>query len=554
LIGRGRFLVEDALRTASLPETDGGRLYFVRHLDLGVIDPERAPGAVAQRIEQRFAALRTIAVHAATPHAASSPVVYFNDALEPFIVLVRRIAAGTRPSAWFWAVAVPGYSPNLPYEQALRAAVSGALTTPGGGAAAAALMAALNDTEIDGLCHAMCEADARAWLSAFPLDHGDAPLALASSEPALSSPWQRVLERWARRWGEQDLRTRWLAVVAVCAHAPGNVARPGVMRRAARAIRALRLVSQPAPSDEGRGRARISPVSPARRRELYDASVRTEPTKPGSAASVAADAGGRHADTGAVASVAADAGGRRADAGAVGQGEPAAGSSELSVPLPVSVAISVPDQDSRELAPPHPSFEPPPASSDLAPPTGAGGQRVSLAPTETRQYAFLPLRSPRRVLWEGALLPTVAGGLLFLVRAFIRLGFPAWLEARPALWDSGFAVRLLCEVGILARIPPEDPSLALWGVEDHPELSLAERKVVCGWCLRLARWTRRFTGLSLGAVISRPAHIVATRTHVDVVFGHCDADVRIRAAGLDTDPGWVPWLGRVIQFHFTDMT
>jgi hypothetical protein len=36
------------------------------------------------------------------------------------------------------------------------------------------------------------------------------------------------------------------------------------------------------------------------------------------------------------------------------------------------------------------------------------------------------------------------------------------------------------------------------------------------------------------------------------VFDVRRADVRIRKAGLDLDPGWVPWLGRVLSFHYVD--
>jgi hypothetical protein len=28
--------------------------------------------------------------------------------------------------------------------------------------------------------------------------------------------------------------------------------------------------------------------------------------------------------------------------------------------------------------------------------------------------------------------------------------------------------------------------------------------------------------------------------------------MRIRRAGLDIDPGWVPWLGRVVSFHYRE--
>jgi hypothetical protein len=37
---------------------------------------------------------------------------------------------------------------------------------------------------------------------------------------------------------------------------------------------------------------------------------------------------------------------------------------------------------------------------------------------------------------------------------------------------------------------------------------------------------------------------------VDVVMRAEDANLRVRAAGLDRDPGWLPAYGRVVYFHF----
>jgi hypothetical protein len=31
-------------------------------------------------------------------------------------------------------------------------------------------------------------------------------------------------------------------------------------------------------------------------------------------------------------------------------------------------------------------------------------------------------------------------------------------------------------------------------------------------------------------------------------------DLRIRWAGLDLDPGWLPWLGRVVSFRYGQET
>ena len=51
-------------------------------------------------------------------------------------------------------------------------------------------------------------------------------------------------------------------------------------------------------------------------------------------------------------------------------------------------------------------------------------------------------------------------------------------------------------------------------------------------------------GCSAGVPSGRVAF---TDTHVDVLFDLGHADIRVRRAGLDIDPGWVPWLGRVVR-------
>jgi hypothetical protein len=50
--------------------------------------------------------------------------------------------------------------------------------------------------------------------------------------------------------------------------------------------------------------------------------------------------------------------------------------------------------------------------------------------------------------------------------------------------------------------------------------------------------------------VRRPARLAFTATHIDVRFPLAGADVRVRRAGLDIDPGWLAWFGRVVAFQF----
>ncbi len=52
-------------------------------------------------------------------------------------------------------------------------------------------------------------------------------------------------------------------------------------------------------------------------------------------------------------------------------------------------------------------------------------------------------------------------------------------------------------------------------------------------------------------MVTRSGYVATTRTHLDVTFDQTQLDIGIRRAGLDIDPGWVPWLGRIIYIHYT---
>lgn len=57
---------------------------------------------------------------------------------------------------------------------------------------------------------------------------------------------------------------------------------------------------------------------------------------------------------------------------------------------------------------------------------------------------------------------------------------------------------------------------------------------------------------AIDLILRRPGWLVTSNTHVDLYFSPEDADVRIRRAGLDRDPGWVPALGYIVLFHFSE--
>ena len=70
------------------------------------------------------------------------------------------------------------------------------------------------------------------------------------------------------------------------------------------------------------------------------------------------------------------------------------------------------------------------------------------------------------------------------------------------------------------------------------------------WLDACRRWLRRIGGLGLASLVARPGRLALTGTHADLFFGLAQTDLRVRRLGLDIDPGWLPWFGRVVAFHY----
>ena len=57
-------------------------------------------------------------------------------------------------------------------------------------------------------------------------------------------------------------------------------------------------------------------------------------------------------------------------------------------------------------------------------------------------------------------------------------------------------------------------------------------------------------GVPIADLLRASARVYVTASHVDVVFPLATINLRVRRAGLDRNPGWLPDFGRVIYFHF----
>lgn len=139
---------------------------------------------------------------------------------------------------------------------------------------------------------------------------------------------------------------------------------------------------------------------------------------------------------------------------------------------------------------------------------------------------------------------TQAGGLFFVLPLLVRTGLTRYLAAVSPEIRELLPWQILQLLLRHARTPADDPLTLALAALPPPVAPLRF------WLLAANRLALRLTGLNLRQLIARPALIVLSPTHIDVLFRPSDADIRIRCAALDIDPGWIPWLGRVIAFRF----
>jgi hypothetical protein len=235
-------------------------------------------------------------------------------------------------------------------------------------------------------------------------------------------------------------------------------------------------------------------------------------------------------------------------------------------------------------------------------------QAAGAAPTGHAGLLFLlPLISALeidRAILDEPLLSDAPGLLPVLYHVAVRLAPAAWADAvalaladsdaPPFAWGGGEADRpdgpgtpvmdearaaavLRAEARVVAAAhrqglaagagaPAEQAAIA--ALRARAEARLPAILVLPAWldelCTRFAARIAGLLRLRLGPldgdpdpaleavlvrVIARPGRIVRTRTHLDVLLSLDGVDLAVRRAALDVDPGWVPFLGRIVRFH-----
>ncbi len=142
-------------------------------------------------------------------------------------------------------------------------------------------------------------------------------------------------------------------------------------------------------------------------------------------------------------------------------------------------------------------------------------------------------------------------GLFFLVPVLRRLGLATHLVARADLLEAAFPARLLMHLGRRAGPADEDPlTQALAARVGDTSRDPVPAWLYHAWYVALRRWCRRHARIEWRDLVRRSGRVRTDDTHIEIFFEPRQVDIRLRRLALDVDPGWVPWLGRVIRFHY----
>ena len=153
-------------------------------------------------------------------------------------------------------------------------------------------------------------------------------------------------------------------------------------------------------------------------------------------------------------------------------------------------------------------------------------------------------------------MPTGLGGVLYLANCYRRLN----LERHRLVEADGWEVVEVLGRLALAREALLDETDALWGVlaalagrpiDEPPPATLLK---ACGPVLDEVVESLELTAQEppLGHLLLVPGRLHAGLTTIELVAPLDAVDLVTRRRALDSDPGWVPRLGRIIRFRFVE--
>ena len=512
-------VLEESLRLFTLPGESTGRIFYFRRLRLPQLRPDEDPNVYAVLLEQKCREQAQSAVHFSDPGALYADCVFARSSMEPWQELARRIVYSQPREGWFWSAALPKSEqmmmPRCPLEVMLLVATEyrdeGVLEFLDG-VELEVLRAIFGKLEVahleQGKLPVFCKSVTSSFESARQLQAGRK---LLDRLPAL---WRQLATESAARWNlegsSSDPRVHWIIAVAWLLAEPERAMDARLPEQVEAMVQAL---IQDRPQPNGRRLGGDEKQSATHRRGSIEATS-LPPQE-----SLAPDGSTEH----------------------LFFASPFVSTPEEPLNLPVTAASPLHQSTARE-------------------------------PDSESKH-----RRPARTGFEETSIPTDSAGFFYCLGLLDRMGIGETLSNHPELIDMNFVRYLLSDLAVAAGAPEEDPVVRqeLWlhaqtlnpvdenlpfsfsllpldWRDQHSRLALWPfKRLVRAWVLALRRRVWRATRLNLTTLVRRPGEFTATRTHLEITMPQKSLEATIRKAGFDLNPGWLPWLGRVVAFHYS---
>jgi hypothetical protein len=587
--------LQDALNTASFPGVQPNGLLLVRKLDLGLIRPHSSKYELSRSIDNRIQSLCIHSVCVDEEDAPAHDVVWFSDPAHAVFRLVELVADHQQVNAWYWTVLFPEYSPEMSLQDVLILVSRGFIDKDSRPWVIASVIQQLYiQGHIQQLLTSIKPSLAQALLLDCGIHPGEySPMNIPNSSSCsthlnVSESWQELIGLSISIWGREDARTLWMAVSALVIKNPAIVKAGQLLIRDVTAVldqmHLKTIMGQDAiPSNKSDQHAGLASTSTGR--ETTGTGEKHAPansSQPGSSV---------HGLEGMQSNVVSM---HKTDPHLQHRANPDK-PVEHGLRREIPTERDTPSKNSfKQRHPPIPRIN---GASDFV------QQYLHTGLSFNRQSGFVFLISLlERLCIDDCLSLNPELALINLPARLVRSvakrmnidslhpllrALPEQVSAdqekitgfvSPSPWISLTSLStehraILYRFNIRGApgrccITDHSQKLVLYigdgrssalpewirqclildrpGLHDYPRLNDIENTIQ----LLISRYLFRYAGIGLRSLINRSGKIACSRTHLDVIFDFEQLDIRIRKAGLDINPGWVSWLGRVIEFHY----
>lgn len=588
--------LQDALNIASFPGVQPNGLLLVRKLDLGIVRPHSSNLGLSRTIDNRMQSLRIQSVCVDDEDAPDHDAVWFSDPAQAVFRLVHLVANKHQTKAWYWTVLFPDYRPEMSLEEVLRLVSKDFIDTE---SRLWVMASVIQQLHAQGRTQTMLASITPSLAQALLFDSGVYPSlessiitesnSLSSTRPCVTDSWQEMIGLSIISWGRDDVRTLWMVVNALIIQNPAMAKAGQLLMQHVQTV--LDQIDQKIKMDSDV----FSSISPDTYADL----------QPRTSSQDTSGSGG--SDVPVNSSQSSSAHEReheniQSNTLNIRHMNP---DHQLGLHLDkdeahkLELVVST-EQESTQKN----DFEQTDSTTLEIETNSDFVQRpLYTGPVFNHQSGFvflisllerlcisdclvlnpelasinLPVRVVRRVAKrmhiesDHPLLLSLPKQAAVEQEKIARFVCPSlWIslsspspEQQPVLYrfniNGASGQCCIADRGrkLVLYIGDDNPSaLPAWikqcqildwpGLHDHPKLSDVETTIQ----LLISRYLFRYAGIGLRLLITRGGRIANTRTHLDVIFEFDQLDIRIRKAGLDINPGWVSWLGKVIQFHY----